>query len=151
MMCSIVTFQGVKTRCVCEPDQTLSSATTNKNGKKRSGYARLPYHPQDQRLLSVQWKGEIFIDTLLPFGLRSAPKIFSAVADALHWILSTKGIAHSLHFHYLDDYVMVTDSLEFKALIQENILISTFESLGVPLEYSKLEGPSSCMTFWGLR
>ena len=87
---------------------------------------------------------------MLPFGLRSAPKIFSAVADALQWILSTKGITHSLL--YLDDYIMVTDSLEFKALIQKKILMSTFgESLGVPLEYSKLEGPISCMTFWGLR
>ena len=37
----INTFEGVKTRCVCKPDQTLFSATTNKNGKKRSGHARL--------------------------------------------------------------------------------------------------------------
>ena len=37
----INTFKGVKTRCVCKPDQTLFSATTNKNGKKRSGHARL--------------------------------------------------------------------------------------------------------------
>ena len=35
------TVGGAKTRCVCEPDQTLFSATTNKNGKKRSGHARL--------------------------------------------------------------------------------------------------------------
>ena len=35
------TVWGAKTRCVCEPDQTLFSATTNKNGKKRSGHARL--------------------------------------------------------------------------------------------------------------
>ena len=75
------------------------------------------------------------------------PKIFSAVADALQWILSTKGISHSLH--YLDDCIMVTDSID-KALIQNNILTSTFESLGVPLEYSKLEGPSPCMTFLGI-
>ena len=41
---------------------------------------------------------------------------------------------------------MVTDSLD-KASIQKDILTSTFESLGVPLEYSKPEGPSSCITF----
>ena len=41
MMQFINTFEGVKTRCVCKPDQTLFSATTNKNGKKRSGHARL--------------------------------------------------------------------------------------------------------------
>ena len=39
MMQFINTFEGVKTRCVCKPDQTLFSATTNKNGKKRSGHA----------------------------------------------------------------------------------------------------------------
>ena len=44
---------------------------------------------------------------------------------------------------------MVTDSLD-KALIRKNTLTSTFESLGVPLEYSKLEGPSSCVTFLGI-
>ena len=40
----INTFEGVKTRCVCKPDQTLFSATTNKNGKKRSGHARLDFY-----------------------------------------------------------------------------------------------------------
>ena len=34
MMQFINTFEGVKTRCVYKPDQTLFSATTNKNGKK---------------------------------------------------------------------------------------------------------------------
>ena len=82
----------------------------------KEAYRMVPIHPQDQRLLGVQWRGEIFIDRRLPFGLRSAPKIFSAVADALQWILSTKGITHSLH--YLDDYIMVTDSID-KALIQK--------------------------------
>ena len=44
---------------------------------------------------------------------------------------------------------MVTDSID-KALIHKNILTSIFESLQVPLVYSKLEGPSSCMTFLGI-
>ena len=44
---------------------------------------------------------------------------------------------------------MVTDSLD-KAFIQKDILTSTFESLGVLLEYSKLNGPSSCLTFLGI-
>ena len=77
---------------------------------------------------------------MLPFSLHSAPKIFSTVTDGLQWIFAVKGITHSLH--YLDDYIMVTDSID-KVLIQRDILTSTFESLGVPLEYYKLEGPSS--------
>ena len=110
-------------------------------------YRMIPIHPQDQRLLGEQWRGEVFIDRMLPFGLRSAPKIFSAVADALQWILSVKGVTHSLH--YLDDYIIVSNFID-KAVVQRDILTSTFESLGVTLEYSKLEGPSSCLTFMGI-
>ena len=54
----------------------------------------IPIHPQDKRLLGVQWRGEVFIDRMLPIGLRSAPKIFSAVADALQWILAVKGVSY---------------------------------------------------------
>ena len=46
----------------------------------------LPIYPDDQNLLGVQWEGERYTDGALPFGLRSALKIFSAVADALQWI-----------------------------------------------------------------
>ena len=42
---------------------------------------------------------------MLPFGLRSAPKTFNAIADALCWHLHGIGIAHILH--YLDDYIIV--------------------------------------------
>ena len=45
------------------------------------------------------------MDTVLPFGLRSAPKIFLAVADALEWILLEQGV--SVCLHYLDDFLMI--------------------------------------------
>ena len=69
----------------------------------------MPVHPQDQQLLGIQWRGKVFIDRILPFGLHLAPKIFSAVADALQWILSVNEVSHSLH--YLDDFIMVSDSI----------------------------------------
>jgi len=53
----------------------------------QEAYHIVPVHPQDQPLLSVQWNGSILMDKMLPFGLRSAPKIFSAIADGLQWIL----------------------------------------------------------------
>ena len=40
---------------------------------------------------------------MFPFGLRSAPKIFTAVADALDWCLWQSGVTHI--DHYLDDYI----------------------------------------------
>ena len=47
----------------------------------------MPVHPDDRPLLAVQWGGDILIDEALPFGLRSAPNIFTAIADALMWAL----------------------------------------------------------------
>lgn len=43
----------------------------------------IPVHPQDRPLQAVQWNGNIYVDPMLPFSLRSAPKIFNAVADTL--------------------------------------------------------------------
>ena len=50
----------------------------------------LPIYPDDQNLLGVQWEGERCTDGALPLGLRSALEIFSAVADALQWILTKR-------------------------------------------------------------
>ena len=52
----------------------------------------IPVHPHDKLLLGVEWKGSVFINKALPFGLQPATKIFSAVADALQWILAQKGV-----------------------------------------------------------
>ena len=49
----------------------------------KEAYRMLPIHPEDQGLLGIKWEGEFYTDKALPFGLRSAPKIFTAVADAL--------------------------------------------------------------------
>ena len=44
--------------------------------------------------------GELYLDTALPFGLRSAPIFFNA--DGLQWILEEQGINV---IHYLDDFM----------------------------------------------
>ena len=46
-------------------------------------YRNIPVHPSDRACLGMSWVGMVYIDTVLPFGLCSAPLIFSAVADAL--------------------------------------------------------------------
>ena len=113
----------------------------------KEAYRMLPIHPEDQPLLGVCWKDSVYIDSALAFGLRSAPKFFSAVADAVQWILQSKGISNSLH--YLDDFILVARQ-EDEATSQKKKLVSLFEELGIPLELSKLEGPSQCLTFLGI-
>ena len=68
-----------------------------------SAYRMVPVHPEDRPLLAIQWTGQLYFDTRLPFGLRSPRKIFTAVADALQWVLEEQGV--SWVAHYLDDYI----------------------------------------------
>ncbi len=68
----------------------------------KNAYHNIPIHPTDRWLISVQWGGHVYIDVALPFGLRSAPKIFTAVADALQWIMEMAGI-HQV----LDDFLFI--------------------------------------------
>ena len=49
----------------------------------KSAFRLLPVHPADRHLLAMEWRNKIFIDTCLPFGLRSAPKLFNILADLL--------------------------------------------------------------------
>ena len=45
----------------------------------KSAHINIPVHPKDRWM-----DGRVaYVDTVLPFGLRSAPKIFTAVADAV--------------------------------------------------------------------
>ena len=51
----------------------------------QNAYRILPIHPDDRKLLGVRWNGQVYVDAALPFGLRSAPKIFNVFADCLMW------------------------------------------------------------------
>ena len=39
-----------------------------------SAFRNVPVHPHDRHLLGLSWEDKLFIDTALPFGLRSAPQ-----------------------------------------------------------------------------
>ena len=113
----------------------------------KEAYRMVPIHPQDQPLLGIMWEDSVYIDKALPFGLHSAPKIFSAIADAFQWILHQKGIRNIIR--YLDDYIIVAKGKD-EADYQKSQLVASFSELGVPIEPSKLEGPSQCLSFLGI-
>ena len=70
---------------------TIAARTIWKYGRRaelakidiESAYRIIPVYPPDRHLLGMSWQGAIYIDTALPFGLHSAPKIFNAVADCI--------------------------------------------------------------------
>ena len=110
-------------------------------------YRIVPIHPEDRWLLGMQWQGNLFVDTTLPFGLRSAPKIFTALADAVEWVLRWRGVQFVIH--YLDDFFMAGSANYATCSAQLQIVLDTFEELGIPIARHKLEGPTSCLTFLG--
>ena len=111
-------------------------------------YRNVPVHPEDRQLLGMIWKGSIYIDATLPFGLRSAPKIFCAISDTLEWVLLREGVSSCLH--YIDDFLTVDapDSTECGQNLSR--IIATCHKLGVPLATEKIEGPATTLTFLGI-
>ena len=56
-----------------------------------STYRHVSDHSSDIHLLGIEWEGKTYCDKTLPFGLRSALNLFSAVADGLAWALQHEG------------------------------------------------------------
>ena len=113
-----------------------------------SAYRLIPVHPDDRSLLAVKWNGEIYVDLMLPFGLRSAPKIFNAVADALNWYLHQQGIP--IIRHYLDDFIIIAPQHSGQCRESLQILDLECRKLGVPIADHKRDGPTTCLTFLGI-
>ena len=110
-------------------------------------YRIVPVHPGDKPLLAVQWAGNIFFDTRIPFGLRSVPKFFTAVADALQWVFQKQGVTWVAH--YLDDYITIGPPNS--EVCKQNLegMLSSCRSLGVPVAMEKCAGPSTTIVFLG--
>ena len=113
-----------------------------------SAYRLIPVHPQDRPLQAVRWEGNTYVDPMLPFGLRSAPKIFNAVADALNWHLHQAGIP--LIRHYLDDYIIITPPDASMCTSFIGLVHRECDRLGIPIAKHKSEGPTTCLVFLGI-
>lgn len=114
----------------------------------RSAYRIVPVHNEDRILLGLNWEGGVYVDCAFPFGLRSAPKIFNALADAIQWIALQKRVSRL--YHYLDDFICVGPPDSDVCGKDLATVVSTCEALGVPIAEEKLEGPSEILTFLGI-
>ena len=78
----------------------------------------------------------------------SAPKIFTAIADALEWCMTKEGV--QAVYHYLDDFIILGPPGSEVCGESLQILHKVCKDLGVPLAPEKQEGPSSVITFLGI-
>jgi len=96
----------------------------------------------------MRWDRKIYIDTCLPFGLRSAPKLFNVLADLLLWILEHHNVSPVMH--YLDDFLTMGPAGSPTCAHNLTVIKEICSSLGIPLALEKVEGPSDCLTFLGI-
>ncbi|XP_065840188.1 uncharacterized protein [Oscarella lobularis] len=114
----------------------------------RAAYRVVPVHPDDRCLLGVRWKGALYLEAALTFGLHSAPKIFSAVADALLWVMFRAGVTIGLHC--LDDFLLLGRAGGLECARHLERALAVCKKLGVPDAMHKVEGPASTLTFLGI-
>jgi hypothetical protein len=114
----------------------------------KAAYRRVPVHPDDQGLLAIKWGGSIYLDTALPFGLSSAPKIFTAMADGLAWCMAWEGIEGFIH--YLDDYFFCSSVSSTACQRALDVAVPLCGSLGFPVAPEKVVPPATVITFLGI-
>ena len=114
----------------------------------KQAYCNIPVHPSDRYLLSKSWDCSLYVDATLPLGLRSAPLIFLVVADALEWTMKKKGV--SWVAHYIDDFVTVGAPESSECSTNARIMHDVCNTLGMPTEPDKDEGPATVLSFLGL-
>ena len=105
-------------------------------------------HQDDRPMLGMKWKGKLYIDSVLPFGLQSAPMIFNAMADALQWVMEQHGVRTMMH--YLDDYLVLggPDSDECEQVLE--VALQGCQQLGELIAAHKTEGPGEVLIFLGI-
>ena len=144
----VCSLQYTSVEKVARVAQRLGKGTLLAKVDIQAAYRLVPIHPGDRPLLGVKWGDACYFDGMLPFGLRSAPKIFTAVADALEWCLRRSGVSHI--DHYLDDYITMGAPATSECQHNLSLILDKCETLGVPIASEKLVGPSTCLTFLGI-
>ena len=96
----------------------------------------------------MEWKGQLLVDTCLPFGLRSAPLLFTAVADALEFMIRQKGVEDI--GHYLDDFVVLGPPGSEVCGTGLQVAMGMSEEAGLPVAPHKTMGPATVIPFLGI-
>ncbi len=126
----------------------LGKGATMAKADVKAAYRNVPVHPRDRWLLGMEWEGVTYVDGTLPFGLRSAPLLFTALGDAIEWAASKWGAKWIRH--YIDDFIVVGKEGTGECVEALKAFKETCQKLGMPLDDGKEEGPNEVLTFLGI-
>jgi len=113
-----------------------------------SAFRIIPIIPQDQPLLGLSWRGQFYMDAVLPMGASSSCAIFSAFSTSLKWVALQKLQATSI-LHVLDDFLFMADTRS-ACLRDLQAFMELCHDLGVPIAPNKTMGPSTTLPFLGI-
>lgn len=118
-----------------------------------AAYKQVPVRPEDWHLLGFKFRGKLYYERVLPFGLRSSCRLWELFAAALHFMCEELncGVPHEV-VHYVDDFLFVVSPAGGEAAAARLLEGALFlcAKLGVPMAPDKVEGPSRCLTFLGI-
>ena len=99
------------------------------------------------KFLGIKWAGKIYRYTCLPFGLASAPKIYSEFAETINKIITERNpqiwkfFNKKLLYNYLDDF-WAGHIDYFTACVQFLDLLEVLIILGIPTQWKKVALPA---------
>jgi hypothetical protein len=99
----------------------------------RDAYFSIPIFEGHRKFLKFQWQGQLYEFCSLPFGLSSAPRLFTKIMKPIFAHLRKMGI---ISFYYIDDsFIMAQLADDCHHFGQ--ILIETLQSLGFFINFEK--------------
>ena len=113
----------------------------------KDAYFAVPIHPEHQKLLCFQFQNVTYQFKCLPFGLTSAPRVFTKVLKPLVAFVRTLGLRICI---YIDDMLILNSQRE-GALRDASLMIHLLENLGFIVNMEKsILFPSQEMGFLGV-
>ena len=103
----------------------------------KDAYLHVPIHPSDQRWLRFQVEGRSYKFVCLPFGLSTAPRVFTLIVRSVAAYLRRRGVNLCT---YLDDWLIYGDTYQ-STQHQISLVIQEVQRLGFVIN-----GPKSNLT-----
>ena len=114
----------------------------------KSAFRIIPISSLDRPLLGFKWRGNYYMDAVLPMGCASSCAIFEEFSTALEWIAVHK-LGATKVVHVIDDFLFLASSFD-KCTNDLNAFITMCQRIGVPLAPEKTLGPSTYLPFLGI-
>ena len=118
----------------------------------RSAYRSVKLHPSNFAFTGLSWnfsgddEPTYVFDTRLPFGSSLAPKIFHRLTQAVKHMLAHRGYDKVA---YLNDFYIHETTFQ-RCMAAVHTLVQLLRSLGFAINWKKIEGPSTRITFLGI-